>query len=409
MLTCPSSSSYWPPPHTERTIGADAHVRAFAASAMSPAHTQVIRGARLRAPKGFRLLHPPTAFGLPPETGAMVFTVDGRWPRRHLISSATTSLLASFVTPRRVGATPIEASALARLILDGLLEVELDGRFQSGGAAHRRLFASRRTVARPSLVQKLSTVALQQTAVPIGHDASQIADRLYQANTLPRSPYWMERCPDDVAATSLLTPRGGDSRLHTRRSGPWLVWERLRRPRPRPSPMAAIFKLYVSTTPDATSEAAAALLRTLSFPRGPFSCKLGQDLASVLRPDRLVAYFEDRTALEATADRLRQNLSGYPAQGVPFTAPIGDDGLLSWGADLEHTTAPGSHARERSWRGWVTSRLATAISTAHQSGAADPVAFALDRVTLDGVLVRRWAPAAGLLRRHAMRENHGAA
>jgi hypothetical protein len=376
---------------------------------MSPTRAQVIRGARLRAPKGYRLLNPPAAFGLSPEAGARVFSLDGAWPRRHLISAATTKLLASFDTPRRVGSTPIATSVLVRLVLDGLLEMEFDGRFCSGGTAQRRLFPRRRTVTRPSLVQKLSLVALQHAAVPTGHDASQIADRLYQANTLPRSPSWVERCPDDAAARTLLTPRDADSRNHTSRSGPWLVWERLDHARPRPNPMAPVFKLYVSTSPDATPEAAAAVLRTLSTPRGPFSCKLGQDVASVLRPDRLVAYFHDRAALESTADQLGMTLSGYPTQGVPFTAPIGDNGLLSWGADVAHTREPGSHARERSWRGWVTARLATAICTAQQSGAADPVAFALDRVTLDGVLVRQWAPATELLRRRAAEEHHGAA
>jgi hypothetical protein len=129
----------------------------------------------------------------------------------------------------------------------------------------------------------------------------------------------------------------------------------------------------------------------------------------VLRPDRLVAYFHDRDSLRFTAERLRTTLTGFPAQGVPFSAPLGRDGLLSWGADLEHVLVFGSHARERSWRGWLTSRLATALVTAHQSAANNPVAFALDRVALDGVQVRTWAPGARLLRQHEVEVSHGTA
>ena len=90
------------------------------------------------------------------------------------------------------------------------------------------------------------------------------------------------------------------------------------------------YKLYVSPQPDALSTAFGAVAE-VSRLSATDSFKVGCDPIGILRPDKLVIYFRDFTTLEQTARELSIRLSGCPAQGTPFTAAFGDDGLLSSG------------------------------------------------------------------------------
>lgn len=370
---------------------------------------EALRGARVRAPRGFVLRAPPVVPGAETRPGQLIFAIDGPWHRRHLLTAESAALVTSLTTPRRLAPGSITSAELMRMVMDGLLEVEHGGRFHAGGAAHRRFFAPRSSTAPRSRIMQLSYAALTVAALPVGHRAPQLADRLYRSNALPRSPHWLRRCPHDAATTTFLAPDSTPSRLDSAVSGPWRVWEAHRGVVRSGRAGAPTYKLYVSATPEATGAAATALLETIGRRNGPFSAKLGQDTASVLRPDRLVAYFDDPASLRATAARLKRTLADLPAQGVPFTAPLDTTGLMSWGADFAFVAELGSHSRERSWRGWITSRLATALVTAHCSGALDPVGFALDRVALDGVHVGNWAPSIGLLRQHGAGSDDAAA
>lgn len=101
--------------------------------------------------------------------------------------------------------------------------------------------------------------------------------------------------------------------------------------------------------------------------------------------------------MQATAARIRAALDGCPAQGVPFTAPLGDDGLLSWGMDPPAAAQSHAWAERESWRLWVTNRLATAILAASVAptvaGAPTPWAYAMTRIRLDRVDPVTWTPA----------------
>jgi hypothetical protein len=88
-------------------------------------------------------------------------------------------------------------------------------------------------------------------------------------------------------------------------------------------------------------------------------------------------------------------LAGCPAQGVPFTAQMTEDGLISRGIDPPPDNAlPGWMERE-SWRLWVTNRLATAIlaATPERGGGMEPWQFALRRMRLEGVDTATWTPS----------------
>ncbi|TCC30827.1 hypothetical protein [Kribbella speibonae] len=143
-------------------------------------------------------------------------------------------------------------------------------------------------------------------------------------------------------------------------------------------------KLYVSVVPEALPEAVA-MVAALARASSIAAFKVGADAAGICRPDRLVVYvsaFEDLPALGAL---LRGRLAGCPADGVPFTAAVTPDGMLSWAVDRPEGA---------SWRQWLTARLARHLHAAVDAGAPDPGCVALDCLRLDGVDPVQWTPVA---------------
>jgi len=163
------------------------------------------------------------------------------------------------------------------------------------------------------------------------------------------------------------------------------------------APGAATYKLYVSPRPENIRDAYEAVVRTLAGRDIDF--KIGQDAGGLLRPDKMVAYFGDRAELDDVATELRARLAGCPAHGVPFTAAIGADGLLSWGLDPPAHERALSWLGRESWRLWLASKLGTAVAFAKmESQTAEPWRFAVERVRRLGVDVERWTPSESLWR-----------
>jgi hypothetical protein len=123
--------------------------------------------------------------------------------------------------------------------------------------------------------------------------------------------------------------------------------------------------------------------------------KIGKGAQGLLRPDKMVAYFSSYEDLAETAKQLEQEMARCPAQGVPFTAELGGDGLLSWGVDppAEEQVLP--WLERESWRLWVTNRLAVALIDTSNGNTAklEPWQFALRRLQLEGVDTHTWTPA----------------
>ena len=151
----------------------------------------------------------------------------------------------------------------------------------------------------------------------------------------------------------------------------------------------------MAALPSALAPAAEVLAST----RSATAFKLGADLPGLCRPDKLVVYFDRLDDLRAVAEELRGRLAGQPAHGVPFTAAITDDGLLSWGADPPRGV---DGVRSTSWRLWIARRLAEYLISARTSdGGVAAWRFALDRLRLSGVDTDTWAPAGGMWPRAA--------
>ena len=177
----------------------------------------------------------------------------------------------------------------------------------------------------------------------------------------------------------------------------WRVW-RPRRVMPRePDPAGPSCKLYVSPAVHELKKAIGAVASSLATARGLRAFKVGADVRGICRPDKLIIYFDRLEDLKTGADILLEQLAGCPAHGVPFTAEISPDGLLSWGAD----PSPRSFADRvdgMSWRMWVTQRLAEYLTAAGQAerGTLEPWQFALERLRLSGIDTDTWVPASGM-------------
>lgn len=292
----------------------------------------------------------------------------------------------------------LDDGQVACLVCDGVVEVEREtGRFLSGAAAYEILFGSPAD-ARPALPASphadVSARALEYVVLLPVPEISTIARRLYAFNAAPRSRHWETRLGDEARERSWL-------RLDSLHADP--AFRRLYAPyRPNPDDdpwyrwrlhdggdgAAPRYKLYVATSPEslpATIEAVVDVCVAQEIP----AFKVGRGCRGILRPDRCIVYVHDMEALGRAGRALQAKLRGLPCRKVPFTAPLGACPLLSWGVDPPHAAAvrPGATS---SWRRWVTRRLADALAQTGGLASEVRIAFALQRLRLEGVDVASW-------------------
>jgi hypothetical protein len=142
--------------------------------------------------------------------------------------------------------------------------------------------------------------------------------------------------------------------------------------------------------------AVAAVAGSLADAPGVNGFKIARSLPGLCRPDKLVVYFDRLDDLRLGAARLTAEMDGVAAQGVPFSAAVTLDGLLSWGAD-----PPLGLAAPMSWRTWVAERLAEYLVMARgRDGGAgmEPWQIALHRLRLAGIDTDTWVPRSGMWR-----------
>lgn len=327
-------------------------------------------------------------------------------------ASSDTALL--FLTLGEPGPLPAYVAArlgdeagatVGRLVLDGVLEIEHEGEYVCGTAAAERLMSGRADGGR-GRIGDLSCAALRYGQELAGLPEPLLAMRLYCYGRRPLSAELRRTLVDEesVAAHMGLGPGGSarealdagwvevaPARGHTSH---WRRWRPRHATRRAPDPGAPAYKLYVSPTTEAIEAALGAVASALASARGVSAFKVGRDVPGICRPDKLVVYFERLDDLQAAAAVLRERLAGHPADGVPFTAAITPDGLLSWGVDPPARRS-GNEAAPKSWRMWVTERLAEYLTIAGSAGAGkvEPWQFALERLRLSGIDTDTWVPA----------------
>ncbi|HYH06310.1 MAG TPA: hypothetical protein VEK11_04535 [Thermoanaerobaculia bacterium] len=304
------------------------------------------------------------------------------------VSRATAELLSSLREPALAPLT----DDVIDLILDGIVEVETADGFASGAGAY---FCAE--AAAPDHRPSLSRDALLHAQDLEVTDIASLTRAIYFFHRIPLTQFWLARFPDEEAILAHVGARELLARHWTashRRKG-WLQWSS-RTPSPRAGEDVT-YKLYVSPRPERFADAFAIAVRVLARYEGvPF--KIGDSAAGLLRPDKMVAYFATREQLDEAASVLRRELAGCDAHGVPFTAAIDDEGLLSWGVDPPGDERALQWLGRESWRSWLAQRLGAALAIAKMSHDApvEPWQFALARARRHGVDVETWTPSAAL-------------
>jgi len=243
-------------------------------------------------------------------------------------------------------------------------------------------------------IARLSLSALRMAACDVPADRSTLAHWLYRFGIVPRGPA-IDRDfgLDDEPMGALGLTIGGAARrmLESAYDASTLQgWYSFARSADPPQ-LAAGCKLYVSPRPQALPDAFTFIVQT--FVQAEVrSFKVGRGVEGLLRPDKIMAYFDERSQMEAVIAQLMNRLRGCPVQGVPFTADEGGDGLLSSGVDppLGDTAA--------SWRAWVTAKLAAGLVARRDQPPADAVAGTLSDLRSIGVDTGRWRAGVGTFR-----------
>jgi hypothetical protein len=295
-------------------------------------------------------------------------------------------------------------SVIGQMVLDGILEIEANGEMLSGPAAQKLVSGEAKSAETGGSLAALSQRALEYAETLEVADQAALSSRLYMYNRVPASSRWYRLLADEEAAQLHVGIRAGGAarmldagwiRVLPQSGGGWMAWQS-RRPNYNRS-RSAIYKLYVSPACTELRAAFQATVEAVSESSAIY-WKAGNDVYGLLRPDKIVVYFDELADLLATAAHLQEKLRHCPAQGVPFTSEIAEGGLLSWGIDppAEEHSVPWL-ARE-SWRGRICNRLAAALTLAKSSPhpGISPSRFAVERLRLEGIDTDTWAPTVAL-------------
>ncbi len=299
---------------------------------------------------------------------------------------------------------------VAELVMDGILEIESKGEFCSGAQALRLLLVDRPAPGVGGRIAQLSREALQYAQALAAPDARFLAPRLYAYNQMPLTPRWQRLWPTSVAVERYLgIDSGGRNQARLDRfwyrdsgsggRGPWSAW-RSRRKHSRGASEIG-YKLYLSPACSAVGDAFDAL-GSVSASLPALAFKAGKDASGLLRPDKIVLYFDAREALAEGTELLRAALDGCPAHGVPFTAESSPDGLMSWGMDPPLAAQDQLSDERESWRLWLVQRLARwlVFGQGCRTPGVEPWQFALERLRLEGVDPDTWTPSISIWKRY---------
>ena len=285
---------------------------------------------------------------------------------------------------------------MRELVLDGVFEIELGEGFVSGGAA-LRLLGDISSEPPDSRLAQLSADAISYVASLDAITTSEAAMRLYMYNRVPCTPILQRQFASDASILAYLTGETNVFRLleknWVRDAGQqaWLVWHN-----GEPA-VHHRFKLFVSPVlqdlPHTFQVAMDAFLRVRCA-----HFKVGRTAFGLLRPDKFVGYFDTLEQVREAAELIRASSAGISAHGVPFTAAIDAEGLVSWGMDPPRFEQVMAWQEYQSWRQWVTERIAVYTLSARESGAESAADFARQRINLDGVDTSTWSPNLAIWR-----------
>lgn len=296
-------------------------------------------------------------------------------------------------------------NAIAQLVLDQVLEIEWNGKFVRGANATEALFGKNMFDDNQvsDYLGLLSKQGIEYALHFDNIDMRTIANRLYTYNTQPcdslvKTIFANESDTRDfVFSVSRKEPGSLLNNEWDLLSDPetdhWLGWTRQSfKNSPLIQKHCSTYKLYISPVVRDMPGVMAIVLPVLSS-SDAFHFKIGNGIQGLLRPDKMVAYFENKLSLLAVAEKLKDKLNGFTAQGVPFTAQVDDKGILSWGVDPP-TTEVLESVEGGSWRCKVTDLLALGIMQAKTEKLDQQQAINLisSRMMVAGINPFNWMP-----------------
>jgi hypothetical protein len=304
---------------------------------------------------------------------------------------------------------------IGQMILDGIFAIDQGGDLLSGPAACALVCAEQTLNSGENRLAALSRRALLHGEALEITEVAALSSRLYMYNHVPVSHRWRSLLPNQAAVERQLgldthsptkMAERGWKRLRTGGER-WLAWQAQRKKQEHDS--ATTYKLYVSPACHEVRAGFQAAAESAAESRA-FYLKVGSDVHGLLRPDKIVVYFRDFADLQETAAQVMEKLEHCPAHGVPFTAEIGGDGLLSWGIDPPAERHAVAWLERESWRQRISNILACALTIARTAGINGIAAtsFAMERLRLEGIDTETWAPTRGLswAHKHQDRPSH---
>jgi hypothetical protein len=289
------------------------------------------------------------------------------------------------------------------MVLDGVLEVETGKGMLSGPAAYEQVHRRPPPTGLGALTA-LSNRALEYAASINIDDRTLLAGRLYAYNAVPISARWRRLLSAEPAVERYLGIESDGSRLAEREwervpsyadGNGWFAWRRRRDAGRFENPHT--YKLYISPTCSEMQTMFPCAIDAICASNA-FHWKVGSNVHGLLRCDKMVVYFRRISDMQAAAVELLRALGSCPAQGVPFTAELGGNGLLSWGIDPPNEKFGGTRSNGESWRSRVCELLASAIVQARMTPGVDlsPVEFAMERLRHEGIDISSWSPTTSL-------------
>ncbi|HNP24357.1 MAG TPA: hypothetical protein PKM63_18960 [Panacibacter sp.] len=253
---------------------------------------------------------------------------------------------------------------VAELVLNDILALQYQETYISGSKAAPLIFGSEwlERQSSPGKLSLLSANAIRYCFHLKNETVKSLGNKLYTFNVIPMDKSH-EKYLSSVSAVSdfLFThfPENNtlsDNWTLNRERRYWFSWSRNKSiPQQKYGETVNTYKLYLSPMPEATASLFNIAVPVLTR-SGAGSFKIGQTMNGLLRPDKMVAYFENRDDLLLAANELEALCANTPAHGVPFTTQFDKNGLISFGIDFQASRKQGY-----SWRTWITDMLASII------------------------------------------------
>lgn len=291
---------------------------------------------------------------------------------------------------------------IAELVLDGVLEISYRGRFVTGAEAHDAIHDTVKVADNKGRIARLSIEAVKYGQRLAIDDPIKLSAQMYFYNRVPMTPKWKRTIgADDLFSEFMGIAKGGRCAdileahwtqipYSPERAG-WKSWTS-KQTGGRRRRISHDFKLYVSPILDVVADVLYDIVDVFTE-TGVSRFKIGADLPGLTRPDKIVAYFDTFEHLAEVGRRLDERLGEVPVHGVPFTADLCRNGLLSWGMD-PHEKPVLDWQMPSSWRLWITNHLAGTLLMARKSSmpSKEHWRFALKRLQLTGIDTESWTP-----------------